>query len=143
MKKYILSSLFVTFLMSADAQDIVTYVQTECTVAGSQYGSSVMYETRSKWSVGIFYQAELATRSEDYSGKDNFLGLTFQAPLAKSKKLSFFGQLRSGLVNSQFVVVVPGLETRLNLTPRLGTAFGMSLRMGYPSVSGKIFLSLF
>lgn len=142
-RNYFLTALFGLTLSTTHAQELVGYLQSEVTVAGTQYGSSIIYETRSAWGGGVFYQSEIKSRPEQIPSKETFMGFVAQAPLAKSKRITFLGQLRAGLANNQFVVIVPGLETKLNITSRFGTSFGMSMRMGYPSLSGKIFVSLF
>lgn len=142
-RNFYLTFLFSLAVFAAGAQEIVTYLQTELTVAGSQFGSSFIYETKSKWGVGVFYQSEIKSSPEQVPSKETFMGFVGQAPLAKSKRITFLGHVRAGLANNQFVVVIPGLETKLNITPRFGTSFGMSMRMGYPSLSCKVFVSLF
>lgn len=126
----------------AFGQDLVSALQVEYTVAGLQYGGSLMYEAKSKLGLGFFYQAPIGSL-EDAHIKDQFYGVITQIPLAKSEKILFAANLRAGLVNDQFLVVVPGLETNINISKRIGIAFGMSLRMNYPSVSTKITLKLF
>ncbi len=124
------------------AQSMVTAIQMEYTVAGTQYGSSFIYESKKQWGLGVFYQVGV-TQSVEIFDKDQFYGAQIQFPLVKSERISFFTSLRGGLVNDKFLVVVPGLETRINVGKRLGVAFGMSLRMNYPSVSSKLICKLF
>lgn len=137
-----LVSFFLSSLV-ANAQNMVVQTQSEWTVAGIQHGFSVGYETRSSWGLGVYYQAELEKESEDNITRDDFRGLYLQAPIMKAERLSFFALLRAGLVNNHFVAIAPGLETRVHITRRIGTAFGMGLRMGYASVSGRLFLKMF
>lgn len=138
--------IFLFFFLSslvAGAQSMVVQTQSEWTVAGIQHGFSVGYETRSSWALGVYYQAELEKADEDNITEDDFRGLYVQAPLAKAERLSFFALLRAGLVNNHFVAIAPGLETRVHISRRFGTAFGMGLRMGYASVSGRLFVKMF
>lgn len=143
MKRYILVIAFFSFGMNVEAQNMVVQTQSEYTVGGLQHGASLQYETASQWGLGVFYQTELEIREEAYDPGSTFLGVLLQAPLAKTQRLSFFALLRTGLVNDRFVAVVPGLETRVHISHRFGTAFGMGMRMGYPSLSGKLFVKMF
>ncbi|HEY4654287.1 MAG TPA: hypothetical protein VIH22_07220 [Cyclobacteriaceae bacterium] len=143
MKAHFLLLSFLLFGLIAKGQGVVVQGQSECTVAGSQHGATIQFESRTLWGLGIFYQAELGNGHETYIPKDTFLGMLVQAPLATAKRISFFAMLRAGFVNENFVVLVPGLETRVHISPRFGTAFGMSMRMGYAAVSGKLFVKVF
>ena len=138
--------VFASFFLSglvASAQSMTVQTQSEWTVAGIQHGLSVGYETRSSWGLGVYYQAELEKESEDNVTRDDYRGIYLQAPVAKAERLSFFALLRAGFANNHFVAIAPGLETRVHISQRLGTAFGIGLRMGYASVSGRLFLKMF
>lgn len=143
--------LFITLLLQsliAGAQsgatngDLVTAIQLEYTITGPQYGTAVMYETQKQWGAGVFYQVGSGL-SDEIVTKDQFYGAQLQVPLVRTERISFFTALRGGLVNERFLVVVPGLETRINVGRRIGVSFGMSLRKSYPSVSSKFAFKLF
>lgn len=131
------------FCLNAGAQNMVVQTQSEYTVAGVQHGAMLQYETASQWGLGVFYQTEFASGEEEFDPGSTFMGARLQAPLAKARHMSFFAVLRAGLVNDNFVAIVPGLETRVHISQRFGTAFGMGMRMGYASVSGKVFVKMF
>ena len=137
----ILSYLFIC-TASVMGQAILIGVQTEITVAGYQYGGSMLHETARKWGYGVFYQTSLS-KSYEEANKKLLYGIQLQAPLAKSERIKFFATLKGGLANKQFVVVIPGLETHISIRNRLGFAFGMSMRMSYPAISSKVIIKLF
>lgn len=143
MKAIVIATNFFLFSLVASGQNMVVQTQSEWTVAGIQHGFSVGYETRSSWGLGVYYQAELERESEDNVVRDDFQGIYLQAPVAKAEKLAFFALLRAGFANNNFVAIAPGLETRVHISRRLGTAFGMGLRMGCASVSGRLFVKMF
>lgn len=140
------ASLIITALLFISAfsysQDLVTSLQLEYTVTGPQYGASLMYETGKLWAFGGFCQ-QAATTSDDDASKDRFYGAALQAPLVRSKKLSFLLLFRSGFVNEKFFVIIPGLITRIDLGKRLALSTGMTLRKSYPALSSKLSLKLF
>jgi hypothetical protein len=137
MKTIVLTSLLVLSQTLLFSQQVMLSVQTEYTVAGAQYGASSMYETKKLLGGGVFYQTDVKAPAEGLA-KNTYYGVQVQVPLAKAERLNFFGTLRGGLVNEKFVVVVPGLETRINAGKHFAVSFGMSLRMNYPAVSSKL-----
>lgn len=143
MKAIVIATNFFLFSLVASGQNMVVQTQSDWTVAGIQHGFSVGYETRSSWGLGVYYQAELEKENEENITRDDFRGVYLQAPVVKADKLAFFALLRAGLANNNFVAIAPGLETRVHISRRLGTAFGMGLRMGCASVSGRLFVKMF
>jgi hypothetical protein len=129
----------------AGAQQVVTQAGIEKTVARLEYGVSVSYETKRLWALGSFYQTNLNLNHAEgtLTEKNFFYGILLQAPIAKSERLAFLLNLRSGFINDKFFVVVPSLETRVHVSNRVGVSIGTALRMGYPALSAKVFLKLF
>jgi len=125
------------------AQDIVISGGAEITVGGNQFGGAVMYETKKAWGAGPFYQAGISRHGAEKGLKNPFYGVALQAPIIISKRISFFATVRTGLVNAKFLVIVPSLDTRIDLTPKTGFSVGAGLRSGYPSFAAKIFAKLF
>lgn len=111
----------------------------EKTAARCLYGGGLTFETKSKWGYGVFYQTALLQKAkENPESNDAFYGLLFQVPLAKTQKIDFFATARLGMVNENFFVAVPGLETRIKTWRNLSTTFGMGYRVGYPSIGVKL-----
>lgn len=135
--------LFSILSTIAYGQNIVVSAGAEKTVAGNQYGGSLMFETKSSWGAGAFYQAGITRDNGEGYLKNPFYGIALQAPIARSQRISFCGLLRTGMVNEKYLVVVPSLETRIQITPKAGVAVGAGLRSGYPSLSAKLFIKLF
>jgi hypothetical protein len=140
-----MKTILLIFLMLsasiAKSQDLILGMQLETTVAGSQSGVTIMYEAKKGFGIGGFYQRDIQP-SRELKTLNTFYGGQIQAPLVKSERLMLSAVLRGGFVN-QFVVVVPGLETQINIRKRLGVAIGSSLRMNYPAFSAKAVLKLF
>src|SRR5689334_20883945 len=115
--KLIITLALALSSIAASAQNFLIYSGVEKTVAGNQYGTSLLIETSRLWAVGVFYQASLGrVGSESLVYSDPFYGMVFQAPLVKNDRLSFFATLKTGLVNDDFYVMVPSLETRIDLS---------------------------
>ena len=129
----------------AMAQSSVHFaVGAEKTATRCLYGGSLTVETKGKWGVGAFYQAGiLSDAKESLKLNDAFYGVLLQVPLAKTQKIDFFATARLGLVNEDFFVVVPGLETRIKTWRKLSTIFSMGYRVGYPAIGLKLSHPLF
>ena len=138
----IVAAIFFATVGKMYAQHILVSPLGEKTVSGWQYGAALSFSTKSKWSFGGFYQQDMLTKVESGLQPANFYGLTVNAPLAKCDKLNFYFNTRLGLANQYFVVLVPGLETELNLTKRFSVSTLMSVRMSYPSAALKVNIRL-
>jgi hypothetical protein len=124
------------------AQDLLLGVHSEVTVAGAQHGGLLSIESKKKFALGVLYQQEFRVRPEQ-EHINTLRAVQLQAPIVRSEKLSLLGNIRVGQANQKFLVVIPGVETRWSITKNSGISLGMSLRMGYPSISGRIYTTLF
>jgi hypothetical protein len=144
MKNWI--SIVIAFMLSSGltvkAQELVAALQAETTVAGPQYGGTLAFELKNRIGIGAMWQTELS-KGSDATISHRLYGGYIQLPIAKSEKLALLANLRVGLSDEKYLVVIPGLETRLSITKRTGIAFGMGMRMNYPAVSGKIYTTIF
>jgi|GEM_PF-1315733 hypothetical protein len=114
----------------------------EKTVAGNQYGTQLLFQTKNKWNFGGFYQTSLQHSSEGIQSANPFFGIAVSAPLVKSEKINFQFNTRCGIVNQLFVVVVPGLETELKVSKTISLSTLMSIRMSYPSALLKFNITI-
>ena len=137
--RFFLLVVFVTIVFSAKSQSLQLSIGVEKTAPKCLYGGGLTFETKKKWVLGVFYQAAILNEAkESLKFNDAFYGLVVQVPIAKSQKIDFFATARLGLVNEDFFVVVPGLETRIKTWRKLSTTFGMGYRVGYPSIGVKL-----
>ena len=141
-KSLVTACVLVVISDFAMGQRMVVGLDLEYTVKGAHLGNSILFESKKQWALGAFYQTEM-TRADDRSEKSRFYGTQVQFPFIKSDRLAVLGSLRAGLVMDKFFVVVPGLETRINLGKQFGIAFMMSPRMAYPAVATKLIIKLF
>jgi len=71
-----------------------------------------------------------------------FYGVTVNAPIAKSGKMNFYFNVRGGVVNQYFIVVAPGIETKLKVSRYVSISFVTSVRMTYPSAGARISIKI-
>ncbi|MBX2970335.1 MAG: hypothetical protein KF803_13280 [Cyclobacteriaceae bacterium] len=144
MKAILILSIFLAPFFTM-AQQVVLQSGVEKTVSNMEYTATLGFEMKSLFGIGGFYQAGLHRSSESGSldPLNPFFGGFLQMPIAKSERLSFLVNVRAGIVNENFFAVVPGVETRVHLSPRTGFSVGSALRHGHPSFSARLFLKMF
>lgn len=126
----------------AHAQQIVATASGEKTVSGWQYGGALGFRTKYQWNFGAFYQQDVMIQPDRGAQRSNFYGLTINMPIAKSDKLVFCFNSRLGLANRHHFVLVPGLETEVNLSKHFSLSALMAVRMSYPSAALKVNVKL-
>ena len=137
--RFCLIIVLVSIASIVKGQSLQLSIGIEKTAPRCLYGGGLTFETKKKWGLGAFYQAGIQSEAkESLKLNDAFYGLLVQAPLAKSQKIDFFVTARFGMVNENFFVVVPGLETRIKTWRKFSTTFGMGYRVGYPSIGLKL-----
>jgi hypothetical protein len=139
MNRLIATLVLLVATCGVKAQNLYFSAGIEKPVTRCLYGAGLTYETKGKWGIGGFYQTSISSEPrESMSLNDAFYGIIFQAPLAKSEKINFYATARCGLVNENFFVLVPGLETSVKTWRKLNTVFNMGYRVGYPSIGVKL-----
>jgi hypothetical protein len=139
--KLFLALLLITLFVDLSGQDLSFSAGFEKTVAGSELHFSSGYVTKKNWSLGAFHQMKIENMAEENtntSGKTGtWYGLYINAPIANTKKINVFFQLRTGLSENRFIVVVPSIETNINLSKVISLGIGSSFRYSYPGLSIK------
>lgn len=131
--------MLVGIIFFAKGQTVHFSAGAEKTATRCLYGGGLTFETKGKWGLGAFYQAGIINEAkESLKLDDAFYGVLFQVPLAKTQKIDFFATARVGMVNENFFVIVPGLETRIKTWRKLSTIFSMGYRVGYPAIGIKL-----
>jgi hypothetical protein len=130
--------------INVHAQSFTVSAGLEKTVASTESQFMFGYQTKKQWVMGTFYQHNFSQFTNE-GLTDNYFwyGAFVGWPLAKSEKLSFYALLRSGLMERQFVVIVPSLETNIKVSKRLAVGVTSSFRKGYPAFSIKTQIHLF
>jgi hypothetical protein len=124
----------MTFIATVTkAQGIYTRVSTEFTVAGFRYGGAIGYVARNKFHAGVFYQHSMRAPEGMTAIPGEFIGVETLITLASSEKIYLSGQLRAGIANKMFAVIVPGIRTSVRILPRLEAATAMHWRYNRPA----------
>ena len=144
--KSILILMLTLFFINVSGQDLSVSTGLEQTVAGTELQISGGYVTKKNWSLGAFHQSKITNASSETDNSKqgaSWYGLYINAPIANTKKINVFLQMRTGFYENQFIVVVPSLETNINLNKMISLGFGTSLRYSYPAFSFKSNIQLF
>ncbi len=134
------------FLTDVVGQHLTSSCGLERTVSATEVQFTVGYETRRQWAIGTFYQSAITMKPfmiESNNSNASWYGLYLNAPLVRSQKIGFYAQLRTGIVDTKFIVLVPSLETRVQLAKGLSLIVGGSFRHTYPALLLKLQIGLF
>ncbi|GCC53274.1 hypothetical protein SanaruYs_35170 [Chryseotalea sanaruensis] len=142
-----MKTLIIILLFSASiiqAQTLVLSTGVEKTVANTESQFMMGYQSKKQRSIGTFYQNNVNRFISENNPKQSYWYGVFTAlPIAKSEKISVYAMLRAGLMDEQFVVIVPSLETKIKVSKWLAVGVASSYRQGYPAFSFKTQFSLF
>ncbi len=144
--KLVLILSLTLFFSQLRSQNMALSAGLENTVAGNELHLSTGYVTRNNWAVGVFHQMKISNISvESKPDKTNadWSGLYFNAPIANTKKINLLLQIRTGMSEHKFLVIVPSLETQLNLSKLVSVSIGSSLRYTHPAFSLKTIIHPF
>jgi hypothetical protein len=114
----------------------------ERTVAGTQYGTVLTYQTSTRWSFGGFYQTTLKQMGDGIQRTDPFYGVVAKAPIARSERMTFLLNGRCGMVNNNFLVIVPAVETEVNISRSFRFSALAGIRMRQPSLAVSLSVKL-
>jgi hypothetical protein len=140
---WLLIMLSMAILSEVKAQHLYASVYTQKTIAGLQQGTEIGVFGAKKFGVGAFFQSTEVMSLEKSINNYPFYGVTFQVPIKSScNGVSFIAKARTGLVNHEYVVIAPELETQIDITSFIKVGFNMGLRAGHSAVGAKLMLTL-
>jgi len=141
--KTLLVIILSTLVSGLYAQNISFSTGLEKTVVGTELNVASGYVTKNNWSLGVFHQTKIMNAQMENTGNkpgSSWYGLYINAPLANTKKINVLFQLRTGLSEGKFIVVVPAVETHINLSNSISVSLGTSIRYTYPAFSLKTYV---
>ncbi len=140
----ILIVILFSFSATIQAQTLVLSTGIEKTVADTESQLMMGYQSKKQWAIGTFYQNSLNKFINENNRDQSFwYGAFTTLSIAKSDKISFYAMARIGLIDEQFIVVVPSLETKIKISKCFSVGVASSYRQGYPAFSIKTQISLF
>lgn len=140
---YISVILLVNLIHSnADGQHIFVAPVIETTIIGAQYGGSCGFMNKKGAYLAAFYQKNRTSSEVWPSYSIHVYGLLVSAPIITADKLTFAANLRTGISNDNFLVFIPGIETRISIKQWLQPVVGVSSRYGHAAISASLLLKL-
>jgi hypothetical protein len=143
--KPLLHIFFACIAFVANGQRGVLSAGVEQTASGTEAIVAGGFQSRKLWAYGLFHQTRLVVNHENAGDPSNgtWYGLYVAAPLVKTEKMQVYAQLRSGLKDERFVIIVPSIETAIRLAPQWSISVGSSFRHMYPAFLFKTNIHLF
>ena len=145
MKFISLTLLFVLALAGRNlvySQGMIIAPTVESSFAGIQGGGLVGFTTKKDWINAAFYLTSLHKPVSDKASKVGLYGVMSSLPLVRSSKIVFAVNVRAGVSNSRFLVVMPGVDTRVSIRKKMILIVGSSWRYGHPSINGALSFKL-
>lgn len=140
---FLILMFLLSFARQSKGQNLEFSTMVQQTTMGLQSGYSVEYRTALGPAIGAFYQStnhlSFETTPENYP----FYGVDLSTPVKRCGDLELLAHLRVGLVNQNFLIATPELETRLSIFDFLKVGLGAGYRSRQAAVSAKLILTTF
>ena len=143
MKKLLIIATLTLFTFHLSAQRIEVHGYLQETIMGTQKGYSLRMAATNRLKIGAFYQSTYHLEFENKEGNYSYKGLEAVFPLKSCGNLTFNAVAKVGLVNSDFLIVTPEIETTWHLTRHIGVAVGAGVRAREAAISAKAIIKLF
>ncbi|MFK7953724.1 MAG: hypothetical protein AB8B73_12830 [Ekhidna sp.] len=143
MKKLVVIILFSLVLLSVRAQNISFESFIQDSRIGLQTGYGVYYLNKNGWGVGTVFQSSIWKPTESTGTNYSFIGLEARVPIQNCSRLKLYFAPKIGLVNKDFLVFLPELQTEYLITNSFGMGVGAGVRMREAAVSFKVFFQPF
>ncbi len=137
----ILSLVVLSLQLSAQKLELVAMAQK--TVVSPQFGYEIGFRSNKGLGANIFHQSQKTPLNEKRNTPYSFTGLDVSARIKSCSDLNIYTHLYAGLVNKQFFVVIPEIETRIKLYSVFHMGLGASFRNRQPALSIKIIAHAF
>ena len=138
--KYILAAcLLVLIVCMLSGQQMTAHTYVQQTVMGVQKGFGLRTQ-QAGWGIGMVFQSTQTGSVE--TGTDNYPMFAVEGifPIAASGKLSFSLAPKVGIVNEQFLVFIPEVETNIRVANWVYLGIGAGIRAREAATSIKLIL---
>jgi hypothetical protein len=124
------------------AQGVQSSLSIQKTVLGLQKGIEAGYVNSKGWGLITFHQSALNSQNEKLGNSYNFNGLMFQAPIKQCADISVYGQLKLGIVNKNFIIIIPQLEFQMKVFNKVSLGINSSYRMAQAAIGTRLIIDL-
>lgn len=144
MKKFIYIIVTISISFASLGQQLETQVFVQQTVMGLQKGYGFYLKNEEGWGIG-FVQQSLQPFASTEKGRTDyaFSGISTQIPIQNCHKLLLLLTPKVGLVNGQFLAILPEITTSYQLFRNVDLRLGAGLRARKFAVSVAVTYQLF
>lgn len=145
--KYLFTIAFILICLLSQselkAQQIEVQAYAQETIVGIQKGYSIRKVAKSGMKVGIFHQS---TRNFSFLEDGNnypYTGGEISYPVTSCGNIRLYATLKAGILNQQFILAVPEIESEVTLNRYVNISIASSYRAGEAAVALKASIRLF
>ncbi len=142
MKKYSIFLLLLLLVKVSFSQQFSAQAFLQQTVLGAQSGYGIRYQNSKEFGVGILYQNSLKSSKETNQSDYIFYGVETLIPLTKCHKVRLFLTPKIGFVNQVFFVVIPEIETKIEISDRFSTGITAGIRARQSAVGARLIMKI-
>ena len=141
MRRYLLV-LFVLFGVSKlFGQSLEIGLGAQKNVMDIQYNYDLTFRYKNFFGLGVFGQSSKYMSFEQENNNYPIIGLDMSMPVKTCEELRVLVHLKGGLVNNQFIIVTPELETRLKLFKHIHLSTSIGIRRNQAAIAGKLLIT--
>lgn len=140
-----ISALFIALLISTqtEAQHLEVQAYAQETIVGMQKGYSIKKVTKKGMKMGVFHQSTQSFSFKDQANNYPFTGAEFAYPVTQCGKIRLYANLKTGIVNNQFIVAIPEIESEIAINQLLTAGIASSVRAGEAAIAFKLNVVIF
>ena len=143
MKKLIELIIALLIGLTAHGQHLETQVFVQQTAMGWQQGYGIYLKTDRQLGVGWVHQSNRIFSTESYASDYSFIGIGAMIPIETCGKLDLMLTPKVGLVNRQFLAMLPEVTTRYQLLRNLNLGLGAGIRVRKSAITFSFIYQLF
>lgn len=142
---FTISILFITLLVSnqSEAQHLEAQAYVQETIIGMQKGYSIKKVTKKGVKMGVFHQSTQSFSFNDQANNYPFSGAELAYPITQCGKVKLYANLKTGIVNNQFIVAIPEIESEIAINQYLTAGIASSVRAGEAAIAFKLNVIIF
>lgn len=137
---FTIAILFIVALAAnpAAAQHLEVQAYAQETIIGLQKGYSIRKVTKKGIKMGVFHQSTQSFSFNDQANNYPFTGTEISYPLTNCGKIKLYANLKTGILNNQFIVAIPEIESEIAINKVLRAGIASSIRAGEAAIALKL-----
>lgn len=143
MKKILTTIILIAIVqLTASSQSLTGQAFLQQTVMGTQKGFGLRIQNQKGWGLGLIHQSTLKSSKESLGERYPFYGIEAVVPLTKCGNMRFFFTPKTGIVNEQFFILIPEVETEIKITDTFSAGITAGIRARQSATGIKLLIHL-